>query len=90
MGDTALSEINAEIVDVVRTDTSAEPSQGAPPATPTLEEMITYLYFKMRNKTETTSAEDAMYDNAGTTKVMKATLADNGTTFTKEEYGTGA
>lgn len=90
MGDTALSEVNAEIVDVMKTDTSAEPAQGAPPATPTLEEMIKYLYFKMRNKTETTSAEDAMYNNAGSTKVMKATISDNGTTFTKEEYGTGA
>lgn len=83
-------EVNTEVADVITTDTSTEPAQGAPPATPTLEEMIKYLYFKMRNKTETTSAEDAMYDNAGSTKVMKAAISDNGTTFTKEEYGTGA
>jgi len=29
-------------------------------------------------------------DNAGTTKLVKATLADDGTTFTKGEYGSGA
>ncbi|MEA3281674.1 MAG: hypothetical protein U9Q68_03805 [Euryarchaeota archaeon] len=84
------TSVNTEVADVLKTDTTSEMSQGAPPATPTLEEMIAYLYFKLRNKGLTTATEDAMYDNAGTTKLMKSTLSDNGTTFTKEEYVSGA
>ena len=84
------TEINDEVVDVVKTDTTSEPSQGDPPATPTMEQMQAYLYFKLRNKGETTASEDAMYNDAGDTKVMKSTISDNGTTFTKSEYVSGA
>jgi hypothetical protein len=82
-------DVNAEVVDVIRTDTSSEPAQGAPDTTPTLETMIKYIYFKMINKTETTASEDAMYNTAGDTKVIKAAISDNGTTFTKAEYVSG-
>ena len=84
------ASINTEVADVITVDTTSEPSQGAPPETPTFEEMLSYMYFKLRNKGLTTATEDAMYDNAGTTKIMKAVLSDDGTTFTKGEYGTGA
>lgn len=83
------AEINAEIVDVLTVDTTAEMPQGAPPATPTFQEMWSYTYFRMRNKCETTATEDAVYDNAGTTKLFKATIGDNGTTFSKSEYVSG-
>jgi len=87
---TMKTSVNDQVVDVIRTDTTSEMSQGAPPATPTIEEMMAYVYFKMRNKQETTASEDAIYDNAGTTKLFKTTISDNGTTFTKQEYGSGA
>jgi len=83
-------EVNTEVADVITVDTTSEPPQGPPPETPTFEQMFAYMYFKLRNKTETTATEDAMYDNAGTTKIMKAALTDNGTTFTKAEYVSGA
>ena len=86
---TMKTSVNDQVVDVIRTDTSSEMSQGAPPVDPTIEEMMAYLYFKMRNKQETTTTEDAIYDDAGTTKIFKATLSDDGTTFTKQEYGSG-
>jgi hypothetical protein len=89
IGDDALAQINTEVVDVLKTDTIAEPAQGAPPATPTFEEALMYVYFKLRNKSETTATEDALYDDAGTTKLMKAAVSDNGTTFTKAEYVSG-
>lgn len=87
---TMKTSVNDQVVDVIRTDTTSEMSQGAPPVDPTMEEMIAYLYFKMRNKQETTSSEDAIYDDAGTTKLFKSAISDDGTTFTKQEYGTGA
>ena len=81
--------VNAQVVDVIRTDTSVEPTQGAPTLTPTIETMLKYLYFRLRNKTETTSTEDSMYADNGSTKLMKAVISDNGTTFTKAEYVSG-
>ena len=83
------SEINDEMVDVMTVDTTAEPTQGAPPETPTFQEIWAYIYFRMRNKCETTSTEDAVFNNAGTTKLFKATISDNGTTFSKAEYESG-
>ena len=90
LGTDALAQINAEVVDVIRTDTMAEMAQGAPPASPTLAEAMNYLYRDFRNKSETTASEHAVYNDAGAVKIVKATLADNGTTMTKGEYGTGA
>ena len=87
---TMKTSVNDQVVDVIKTDTTAEMSQGAPPATPTFEEMVAYLYFKMRNKQETTSTEDAIYDDAGTTKLFKSVFSEDGSKFSKQEYGTGA
>jgi len=84
------ANVNAEVVDVLKTDATAEMSQGAPPATPTIEEMLAYIYFMFRNKNEETSSEHAIYDDAGTTKLFKAAMSDNGTTLTKAEYVSGA
>jgi len=84
------AQVNTEVVDVLKTDTTSEMSQGAPPATPTMEEMMAYLYFRLRNKCTTTADEDAMWDDLGTTKLVKATITDNGTTLTKGEYVSGA
>lgn len=90
MRGTDAADVNAQVVDVMKTDTTAEMSQGAPPSTPTLEEMIAYLYFRMRNKNEETAIEHSVYDDAGSTKLFKATVSDDGTTLTKAEYITGA
>jgi len=90
LNDLSAEEVNAEVADVLKTDTVAEMSQGAPPATPTMEQILNYLYRKFRNKTETTATEDAVYDDAGTTKLFKSTISDDGETFTKGKYKSGA
>lgn len=87
---TMKTSVNDQVVDVIKTDTTSEMGQGAPPATPTIEEMLAYAYFRKRNKRETTTTEDAIYNNAGDTKLFKSTLSDDGSTFTKQKYGTGA
>lgn len=46
----SLAAINAEVVDVITVDTHSEPSQGIPPATPTLAQTGTYPYFALTNK----------------------------------------
>ena len=80
----------SDLVDVLRVDTVSEISQGAPPALPTLEEILNYVYRQLRNKREVTASEDAVYDDAGTAKLFKSSLADNGTIFTKSEAVSGA
>ena len=84
------AEVNAEVADVLKVDTVAEISQEAPPEEPTMEQMLNYLYRMWRNKTTATGDEVAMYDNAGTTKLVKAVLTKVGSLFTKGKMGSGA
>jgi hypothetical protein len=84
------AQVNAEVVDALATDTYAEPGQGSPAATTTLSAKINYLYKAWRNKSTATSSEYALYADDGTTKDHEATLADDGTTFTRGEISTGA
>lgn len=86
----AKADVNAEVLDVLNTDTFSEPGQGDPPATATLIQKIGYLYKNWRNKKTQTSSEWALYNDDTTTKGQKATVSDDGTTTTKGEVGTGA
>ena len=67
-----------------------EMSQGAPGVAPTPKEALNWMYRDFRNKTETTASEKAVYADNGTTKLAKTQVSDDGTTFTKEEYISGA
>ena len=86
---TAKTEVNAEVVDVLATDTHAEVGQGAPPATASYKQMLQYLYKNWRNKRTQTATTESLYDDAGTTVDQKRTVSDDGTTATKGEIGTG-
>ncbi len=83
------AEVNVEVLDVHNTDTIAQLAQGLPPATPTEREVLMWLYQYFRNKREQTSTTVSLYDDAGTTVIAKATVSDDATTFTKEEFVTG-
>lgn len=73
--------------------TISEPSQGAPPATPTAEEILNYLYIEwVRNKVVTdTSGTDFKYIYADdtTTVLYKKSLADSASVLTVGEAQTG-
>lgn len=83
------ADVNAEILDVLNTDTFAEPGQEAPPATTTLIKRLSWLYKAWRNKVTQTATQLSVYDDAGTTIDAKATTSDDATTYTKSEFGTG-
>lgn len=83
------AQVNAEVLDVLNVDTFAEPGQGAPAATTTLQEKIAYLYKLMRNKLEQTTTTLSIYNDAGAVVDQKATVSDDLTTFTRGEIGTG-
>lgn len=84
------ADVNAQVLDVLNVDTFSEPGQGAPSATPTLRQMLHYLYKNWRNKATQTATEHRLYADDGTTVDHKATVGDDGSTFTKGEMGTGA
>jgi len=86
------AEVNAEVKDVLFTDTDAEPGQGTPAATTSLAAKLGYLYKAWRNKgdqNKTTGVQN-LYNDAGAVVDQKATNADDGTTFTRGKMGTGA
>lgn len=84
------AQVNAQVLDVLNTDTFAEPGQGAPAATASIIAKIGYLYKFLRNKIETTSSLITIYNDDGTTAGQKSTISDDGTTTTRGEFTTGA
>ncbi|KKK74514.1 hypothetical protein LCGC14_2883020, partial [marine sediment metagenome] len=84
------AQVNAQMLDVLVTDTFAEPGQGAPGATISLKDKIGYGYKFMRNKIISGSVEIAIYNDDGTTKGQKSVISDDGNDFTRGEFGTGA
>lgn len=86
LGGTATGQINSEVVDALTVDVISELSSGAPTANPTIASAIMLLYMALRNKRVTSSSESKIYNNAGTA-ISKAAVSDNGTEFTKEQFG---
>ena len=83
LNDISTAEVNAEVLDVLNTDTFAEPT-GVPGATTTLAEKIGYLYMSLRNKVTITSSKKTFYDD-GDTAEWEKDLTDDGTTYTESE-----
>lgn len=54
-------------------------------AEPTVLEALAWLVMMTRNKRTTTASVDTVHNDAGAA-VAEASVSDNGTTFTKEEY----
>ncbi len=82
-----LTSINAEVVDVLSTDTHAELA-ALPNTTPTMKEMLQYVYEYLRNKVAVTSSAETMYKDNSSTAIGTRTLSDNGTTFAKTRMAT--
>ena len=83
------AQVNAEMVDVMATDTHAELGQGTPPATATYAQMFGYLYKGWRNLKVAGGGTYELYNDAGDTVDQKATISDDDTDFTFTEFVTG-
>jgi hypothetical protein len=83
------AEINAEVVDALNVDTYAEPGQEAPGATISLAKKISYLYKAFRNKVTQTSTTMSLFADDASTVDQKATVSSDGSTFTRNEIGSG-
>jgi len=83
------TEVNAEVVDVLFTDTDAEPAQGLPAATTTLADKIGFLYKAWRNRSNQTATTYQLFNDDAVTVDHKATVSDDTTTAEKGEVATG-
>lgn len=88
LNDLSAAGVNAEVVDVMFTDTLSELAQAKPAATPTFAAAMMLLYMKLRNRVDVTASEEAIYNDAGTVIATKA-LSDDGTTYTEAEMESG-
>lgn len=86
-------EVNAEMVDVMETDTVPVVSQGAPPLNPTKEQILAYLYTELRNKvvvdTNTANQKQVFADN-GTDILYEKDLTNASNVTTVDKATTGA
>ena len=87
--DILAAQVNAEVVDALNVDTYTEPGQGAPGATTTLVQKISYIYKFLKNKTTTTSTQINIYNDAESTIDQKSTISDDGTIFSRGKFGSG-
>lgn len=78
------AQVNAEVVDVLTTDTFAELA-AVPAATSSLKDKLTWLFMWARNKVTQTSTTSTLYADDETTAVATSTVSDDSTTFTGGE-----
>lgn len=84
------ANVNAEVLDVLNVDTFSEPGQGAPTATPTIRQMLHYLYKFWRNKKTNDGNETSLFADDTTTVDQKQTTSSSSGTVTLDEWTTGA
>ncbi len=82
--------INAASVAAVWAEAMSDLATGAPSATASVLAAINYLYEAWRNKTTTTATLVTVMKDDGSTALVKSTIFDDATTFTKGEMATGA
>lgn len=78
------TNINEQVDDVISIDANVELA-SIPTTTGTLRQQIQYLFTYFRNKKTITSTTETLFKEDASTPLGTATLADNGTTFTKGE-----
>jgi hypothetical protein len=81
--DLSSAQVNAEMLDVLATDTFAEVT--VPSATASIKDMIHYTFSRVRNKTTQTATTLTVRNDADSGNLGTATVSDDGTTFTKGE-----
>jgi len=89
LNDLSAANVNAEMVDVLATDTYVEPGQELPASDTSLANKINYLYKAWRNRSNQTATLYQLFADNATTVDQKAVVSDNATTAEKGEVQTG-
>jgi hypothetical protein len=79
------ADVNAQVLDVLTVDTFAEPS-AVPAATSTLKDKLVWLFTLGRNTVTQTATTQTVRDDADATDVATASVSDDGTTFTRDQW----
>jgi hypothetical protein len=79
------AQVNAEVLDVVNTDTFAEVS-AVPAANAPLTSKIGWLFALARNKLTQTATTTTLRNDADSGNIATASVSDDGTTFTRAEW----
>lgn len=89
LGTQAKADVNAEVLDVINTDTYVEPAQGTPAATASLATKINVMHKFTINEVRQTATTVSIMNNASSVVDHKATVSDDGTTYTRTKIVTG-
>lgn len=85
LNDLSASEVNAEVVDVIYTDTHTEVS-SVPAANAALGDKIGWIFATSRNKVTQTATTQTVRDDGDAADIGSASVSDDGTTFTRGEF----
>lgn len=83
------ADINAEVLDVIATDTHEEPPKENPGSTVSLKDKINYIYKFLRNKIVSDGTNVKVYNDAGDTVDHQATSAEVSGVVTRGKFGIG-
>ena len=89
LNDVSTAEVNAEVADVLKTDTITDLANGAPPNEPTFEEAIMYGYSALINLIDVDSGFKEFYDKDGNL-IWKKALGDDGSNYTEAKGEAGS
>jgi hypothetical protein len=78
------AQINAEVLDVLQTDTFAELA-SPPAATSSLKDKLTWLFMWAKNKSVQSRTDRKLYADDSTTVVSTETMSDASAAFTKNK-----
>lgn len=85
LGSSATSQVNAEIVDALVTDTYSEPL-GVVAATASLKDKISWMVTLARNKITQTATLQTLRNDADAADIATSTHSDDGTTHVRNEW----
>jgi hypothetical protein len=81
----AKTDVNAEVLDVLATDTFAEVS-AVPAATSTLKDKINWMFAMARNKLTSSATSKALRNDADSADIATSSNGESGGTFTRGEW----
>lgn len=84
------AQVNAQMLDVMQTDTHAEIGQETPAEVVSYDYMLRWAYKTAKNKIDNDGTENKLYDHAGTTVDQKQATTESGGTLTSGRWLTGA
>ena len=85
LNDISAADVNAQVLDVLNTDTFAELS-SIPAAATTLTNMIRMIYLMSTNEIRETSTTQTLRNRADSTTIGTSTVTDDGTTSTRGSF----